>query len=260
MAASSWNEVHKRERRYPGPRSFPKSRRNLWAVRSFYTARRMINRVHIAPSILAADFARLGDEVRAIADEVAMLHVDVMDGHFVPNISIGPPVIASLRDATDLYLDCHLMITDPLRYLESMKEAGADGVTAHIEAIPNPIPVIDEAGSIGLDIGLVVNPVTPVDAIVPYLDRLSMVLVMSVQPGFGGQSFIEASLPKVEAIRAAIDARGLATNVQIDGGITLDNAARARDAGANILVAGSSVFGSSDSAQAVRELKATIGA
>jgi ribulose-phosphate 3-epimerase len=218
----------------------------------------MLNAVHIAPSILAADFSQLGEEVRRVTDEITMLHIDVMDGHFVPNISIGPPVIASLRASTDLYLDCHLMITDPLRYLGAMKEAGADGVTAHIEAVPNPIPVVEEAGSIGLDIGLVVNPVTPVDAVIPYLDRLSMVLVMSVQPGFGGQSFIEASLPKVEQLRAAIDARGLATNVQIDGGITVDNAGRAREAGANILVAGSSVFGTADPAAAVRQLKSLI--
>ena len=193
-----------------------------------------------------------------IADEIEMLHVDVMDGHFVPNISLGPPVIASLAKATDLYLDCHLMITDPLRYLEALKASGADGITAHIEAVPNPIPVIDEADALGLDVGLVVNPTTPVDAMMPYIDRLAMVLVMSVQPGFGGQSFIEASLPKVEAFRTAIDARGLATNVQIDGGITLDNAARARDAGANILVAGSSVFRANDPLATVRELNAIV--
>ncbi|MEN8239072.1 MAG: ribulose-phosphate 3-epimerase [Actinomycetota bacterium] len=219
----------------------------------------MHNTVQIAPSILAADFARLGDAVNAVADEIQMLHVDVMDGHFVPNISLGPPVIASLRAATDLYLDCHLMITDPLRYIGSIKDAGADGVTAHIEAVPNPVPLLDEADAMGIDIGLVVNPVTPVESLMPYLDRLSMVLVMSVQPGFGGQSFIETSLPKLEALRSAIDARGLSTNVQIDGGITRDNAARARDAGANILVAGSSVFRADDPGEAVRELNAVIG-
>jgi len=220
----------------------------------------MVNDVQIAPSILAADFARLGDAVDQVAPEIEMLHVDVMDGHFVPNISIGPPVIASLRAVTGLYLDCHLMITDPLRYLGAIKESGADGATAHIEAVPNPVPLIDEAESLGLDIGLVVNPATPVDAIVPYLDRLSMVLVMSVQPGFGGQSFIEASLPKIESLRSAIDARALATNLQVDGGITLDNVARARNAGANILVAGSSVFGATDPAAAVRDLKAAVEA
>lgn len=219
----------------------------------------MIKDTQIAPSILAADFARLGEAVHEVADEVEMLHVDVMDGHFVPNISIGPPVVASLRNATDLYLDCHLMITDPIRYLESLKESGANGVTAHIEAIPNPVPVIDECVDLDLDVGLAVNPVTPVDAIMPYLDHLSMVLVMSVQPGFGGQAFLEASLAKVETLRNAIDARGLATNLQIDGGISTANAARARDAGANILVAGSSVFGAGDSAAAIRDLKQRIG-
>jgi ribulose-phosphate 3-epimerase len=220
----------------------------------------MVNTVTIAPSILAADFARLGEAVEQVAGEVEMLHVDVMDGHFVPNISIGPPVISSLRAVTDLYLDCHLMITDPLRYLGAMKDSGANGVTAHIETVPNPIPVIEEADGLGLDIALAVNPATPVDTIMPYLDRLSMVLVMSVQPGFGGQSFIEESLHKVEAFRAAIDARGLSTDLQIDGGIGMDNITRAVDAGANILVAGSSVFGAKDPVAAVRSLKAAVGA
>ena len=220
----------------------------------------MINTVNIAPSILAADFARLGEAVEQVAGEVEMLHVDVMDGHFVPNISIGPPVLASLRTVTDLYLDCHLMITDPQRYLGVMKQSGANGVTAHIETVPNPIPVIEEADAFGLDIALAVNPATPVDTIIPYLDRLSMVLVMSVQPGFGGQSFIEESLQKVEAVRAAIDARGLSTNLQIDGGITIDNVARAADAGANILVAGSSVFHAKDPLAAINRLKAAAGA
>ena len=220
----------------------------------------MVNTVTVAPSILAADFARLGEAVEQVAGEVEMLHVDVMDGHFVPNISIGPPVISSLRAVTDLYLDCHLMITDPLRYLGAMKDSGANGVTAHIETVPNPIPVIEEADALGLDIALAVNPATPVDTLMPFLDRLSMVLVMSVQPGFGGQSFIEDSLHKVEAVRAAIDARGLTTNLQIDGGIGMDNITRAVDAGANILVAGSSVFGTKDPAAAVQALKATVGA
>ncbi len=220
----------------------------------------MLTVPQIAPSILAADFAHLGASVDEIATEVAMLHVDVMDGHFVPNISIGPPVIASLREATDLYLDCHLMLTDPLRYLEAFQESGADGITAHIEAIPDPVPVIDECSVLSLDVGLALNPVTPVDAILPYLDRLSMVLIMSVQPGFGGQSFIEGVLAKVEATRAAIDARGLATALQIDGGITIDNARRASEAGATILVAGSSVFGAPDPRRAVRDLAETIGA
>ena len=220
----------------------------------------MLNDVQIAPSILAADFARLGDAVGKVTPEIEMLHVDVMDGHFVPNISIGPPVISSLRAITDLYLDCHLMITDPLRYLAAMKQSGANGVTAHIETVPNPIPVIEECAVLGLDIALAVNPATPVDALMPYLDQLSMVLVMSVQPGFGGQSFIEVSLPKVEALRTAIDARALETNVQIDGGITVDNVARAANAGANILVAGSSVFGAPDPAKAIQGLKAAISA
>ena len=219
----------------------------------------MLRDAQIAPSILAADFSRLGDAVAAVSPDIEMLHVDVMDGHFVPNISIGPPVISALRTATDLYLDCHLMITDPLRYLVSLKEAGANGVTAHVEAVPNPIPVIEAALEIGLDVGLAVNPATPVETIEPYLDRISMVLIMSVQPGFGGQSFIETSLSKIEAARRAVDGRGLEANVQVDGGITAANAGRARDAGANILVAGSSVFSASDPLAAVRQLNSIIG-
>ena len=163
----------------------------------------MTRSVRIAPSILAADFAHLGDAVSEIEAEIDLLHVDVMDGHFVPNISLGPPVIASLRAATDLYLDCHLMISDPVRYLEPLAEAGANGVTGHIEAIPDPKPFFDEAARLGLDAGLVINPPTPAAAIEPFLDQTSMVVVMSVHPGFGGQSFIpDAVLPKDrEALR-----------------------------------------------------------
>ena len=173
----------------------------------------------IAPSILAADFGHLANDLNRIASYVDLVHVDVMDGHFVPNISLGPPVIASLRKATSLYLDCHLMITDPLSYLEPLKGAGADGVTVHIEAVPDPTAVIAEARSLGLDIGLVLNPPTPVSAIEPYLADVAMVVVMSVHPGFGGQSFIEETLPKIEELREIIDSRALSTDIEVDGGI-----------------------------------------
>jgi ribulose-phosphate 3-epimerase len=227
---------------------------NLLAIHSL----RMRSHARIAPSILAADFAHLGDQVALVADVVDMLHVDVMDGHFVPNISLGPPVIASLSEATDLYLDCHLMITDPLRFLEPMASAGANGVTVHIEAVPNPLPVMEEAEKLGIDIGLVLNPPTPFEAIEPYLDRCSMALVMCVHPGFGGQSFIEAVVPKIERLRERIDSYALSADVQVDGGISARTAAIARAAGADVFVAGTTIFGSDDPVAAVGELRTAV--
>ena len=212
----------------------------------------------IAPSILAANFAHLKRDIEIVEDHVDMLHIDVMDGHFVPNISLGPPVIASLRRATDLYLDCHLMITDPLAYLEPLKEAGANGVTVHIEAVPNPAPVVAEAAQLGLDFGLVMNPPTPVSAIEPYLELTSMVVVMSVNPGFGGQSFIEGALKKIEQLRKTIDSRALSTDIQVDGGVDLRTAGPARVAGADVFVAGTSVFRATDPVAAVKELRTIL--
>lgn len=217
--------------------------------------RAMRSLARIAPSILAADFAHLGDQVALIADVVDLLHVDVMDGHFVPNISLGPPVVASLRSTTDLYLDCHLMITDPLSFLEPFAVSGADGVTVHIEAVPDPLPVMAEAEKLGIDVGLVVNPPTPFEAIEPFLDRCSMVLVMSVHPGFGGQSFIEAVIPKIERLRETIDSHALSADIQVDGGIGPATAAIAREAGADVFVAGTAIFGSPDPVAAVEELR-----
>ena len=212
----------------------------------------------IAPSILAADLANLASDVNAITDHIDLLHVDVMDGHFVPNISLGPPVIASLDKATDLYLDCHLMITDPLSYLEPLRSAGADGVTVHIEAVPDPTVVAERARSLGLDVGLAINPPTPVSAIEPYLDLLDMVLVMGVHPGFGGQSFIEDVLPKIQHLREIIDSRALSTDIEVDGGIDFRTAAPARKAGANVFVAGTSVFHADDPVAAVRQLRTIL--
>lgn len=213
--------------------------------------------VRIAPSILAADFAHLADDVSAVRRETDILHVDVMDGHFVPNISLGPPVIQSLRAATDAYLDCHLMITDPLSYLESLATAGADGVTVHIEAVPNPQPVIKEAKALGLDVGLVVNPPTPVESVLPFIEQTSMIVVMSVHPGFGGQTFMDSVVPKIVQLRESIDSAALLTDIQVDGGIGSHNARVVAEAGATVLVAGTSVFGSDDPAAAVREILAS---
>ncbi|MCL1595174.1 MAG: ribulose-phosphate 3-epimerase [Actinomycetia bacterium] len=219
----------------------------------------MNNDIRISPSILAADFAHLSREIDLITPEIDSLHVDVMDGHFVPNISLGTPVIASLRAATDLYLDCHLMITDPLRYIESIAVAGANGVTAHIEAIPDPVPVAEEADRLGIDFGLALSPNTPIEAIVPYLDRCSIVVVMSVQPGFGGQRFMDQVLTKIEALRESVDSRALSTDIQVDGGIDLQTIGRASSAGANVFVAGSSVFNADDPVNAIVEMKSIVG-
>jgi ribulose-phosphate 3-epimerase len=218
----------------------------------------MRNPPRIAPSILAADFAHLGRDIDAISEYIDLLHIDVMDGHFVPNISLGPPVIAALHEFTDLYLDCHLMITDPLTYLEPLKEAGADGVTVHIEAVPNPHPVAAEALLLGLDFGLVINPPTPVSAIEPYVEMATMVVVMSVHPGYGGQSFIEAVLPKIEKLREMIDSHALSTDIEVDGGIDLRTAGPARDAGADVFVAGTSVFRADDPIGAVKEMRTIL--
>ncbi len=193
-----------------------------------------------------------------ISEYVDLLHVDVMDGHFVPNISLGPPVIASLSESTDLYLDCHLMITDPLSYLEPLKKAGAHGVTVHIEAVPNPNPVAAEARLLGLDFGLVINPPTPVSAVEPYVDLTNLIVVMSVHPGYGGQAFIEDVLPKIEHLREIIDSRGLSTDIEVDGGVDLRTVGPAREAGADVFVAGTSVFRADDPVAAVKEIRTIL--
>jgi ribulose-phosphate 3-epimerase len=216
----------------------------------------MIRDIRIAPSILAADFARLGESIDLLGSEVDMVHLDVMDGHFVPNISLGPPVVASLRAVTNHYLDCHLMITDPIAYVAPLAEAGANGVTAHIEAVPDPRPVAREAARLGIDFGLVINPSTPAEAVIPFLDLCSMVVVMSVHPGFGGQSFINDVVPKITQLRESVDSMGLATDIEVDGGIDEVTAVAAARAGASVLVAGTSVFRSDDPAQAVRTIRA----
>ena len=211
--------------------------------------------VKIASSILAADFSRLGEQVAAVADHVDMIHIDVMDGHFVPNISVGLPVIRSLRPVTTIPFDCHLMITNPEFYLDRLKEAGADMVTVHIEAHPDPTSVAAEAARLGLGFGLAVNPPTPFAAIEPFLDLCSLVLVMTVQPGFGGQSFISEVLGKVEAAQTAINIAGLDTVIQVDGGIDPATIAEARAAGADVFVAGSAIFRTEDPVAAVAELR-----
>lgn len=209
----------------------------------------------IAPSILSADFTRLADEIKAVEEGGArILHVDVMDGHFVPNITIGLPVVKSLRKATTMTIDTHLMITEPSRYAVEFANAGADMVSVHIEAdvhIHRTLTAIREAGA---KAGIAVNPGTPLVALEEALPYADYVLVMSVNPGFGGQKFIPTCLEKVRRLRAMIRDRGSDTKIEIDGGIDKGNIAEVVSAGAELLVAGSAVFGKDDPAKAVRDL------
>jgi len=215
----------------------------------------------IAPSILSADFARLAEEIRAVEEGgAALLHVDVMDGHFVPNITIGLPVVRSLRKATSLPLDTHLMIAEPGRYAVQFVEAGADMVSVHVEAddhLQRTLTAIREAGA---KAGVAINPATPLVMLEEALTYADFVLLMSVNPGFGGQKFVPTSMDKLRRLRRMIDDRGLKTRIEIDGGVDAENVAKVVEAGAEILVAGSAIYGKNDPAAAVRELidKATI--
>lgn len=212
----------------------------------------------IAPSLLAADFSRLGDEISMVEPVVDWLHLDIMDGHFVPNISFGIPVIASIREQSNLYFDCHLMTTNPDAYLPELAEAGADLVTMHIEAVPDPTRPARLAKENGLDFGLVINPGTPFDAVAPFAEICSVILVMSVEPGFGGQSFMPEVLTKVEQAREWVEVRGFPTDIEIDGGIAHESARLAVEAGASVLVAGTAIFGAVDPKAAVAELRRAI--
>lgn len=199
--------------------------------------------ISISPSILSSDFANLEQEVCAIAQGGADLaHVDVMDGHFVPNISIGVPVVQSLSRVSKIPLDVHLMISDPLFYAPVFAKAGSDIITFHIESDSDVGQTIEAIRAGGCKVGLALKPKTPAQAVFPYLDAVDMVLVMTVEPGFGGQSFMADMLPKIEAVRAECNRRGLATDIQVDGGIDPTTAPLVAKAGANVLVAGSAVF------------------
>jgi ribulose-phosphate 3-epimerase len=208
----------------------------------------------IAPSILSADFADLAHDVERVRGEADLLHVDVMDGHYVPNLTIGPPVVASLRKRTDLFLDTHLMITNPGDLLDEFAKAGSDRLIVHVE-VGDPRPLFDRMRALGVGVGLVSNPATPVDELLPYLEEIDLLLVMSVNPGWGGQAFIPEALDKLRAIREIVDERKLPVEIEIDGGINVETAPRAAAAGADILVAGSAIFHADDPGVAARRIR-----
>jgi ribulose-phosphate 3-epimerase len=213
----------------------------------------------IAPSILAADFAHLADDIARVGDEADLLHVDCMDGHYVPNLSIGPPVVASLRAATDRYLDCHLMIANPGDLLDAFADAGADGITVHVE-VGDTAALLGRIRGRGCKAGLTLEPQTPFDDVAPWLDRIDTLLVMSVHTGFGGQPFIADVLEKVRAARTVIDERGLTVEIEIDGGINAETAVPAAEAGVDILVAGTAIFHRDDPRAAAAEIRAAADA
>ncbi len=198
----------------------------------------------LSPSILSADFANLGRDILEAHNAGAKyLHVDVMDGKFVPSISFGMPVIKSIRSVSDIVFDVHLMIEEPIRYIKEFVESGADIITIHLEACEDVQATIDKIHEMGVKAGLSIKPGTPVESLLPYLDRVEMILMMSVEPGFGGQKYIEASTERIRQVRAMLDERNLSTDLQVDGGINVDNVSVVLDAGVNVVVAGSAIFG-----------------
>jgi len=212
--------------------------------------------IEIAPSILSADFTRLGEEISTVQKAGAsILHVDVMDGRFVPNITVGLPIVKALARATSLPIDAHLMIVEPGQYAQQFAKAGARMVSIHIEADPNAHRTLSSVRAEGAMAGIVINPATPLSAIDEAIKFADYALVMSVNPGFGGQEFIPESLDKVRRLRKMIDERGLKTRIEIDGGINAENIAEVTGAGAEIIVAGSAIFGAPDPAVALRELR-----
>ncbi len=211
----------------------------------------------IAPSLLAADFGDLRNEISRVEKAGAdWLHLDVMDGHFVPNLTFGPFIVSAIRSLTRLPLDTHLMISEPAFFAPRFAESGSNLITFHVEAVEDVARTVREIKALGVKVGLSIKPATPVEVVLPYLEGLDLVLVMSVEPGFGGQKFMPEAVPKIRSLREAIDARNSTTIVQVDGGINPETAKLVRDAGVDVIVAGTSVFRSTDPAGALWQLRA----
>jgi ribulose-phosphate 3-epimerase len=211
----------------------------------------------LAASILAADLGHLADQVKLVEGHAEVIHIDIMDGHFVPPIALGTAVVASLRPWTSLTLHGHLMVDAPASQFEDLAEAGLEVVSFHHEAVPDPEPVIEKARAVGMRTGVTLNLETPVEAVVTYLERVDDVMLMSIRPGWSGQTLNPDVYPRIEAVRREVERRGLAVDVEIDGGVKVDNAQRAVDAGATVLIAASGIFQADDPTQAAKQL-ATI--
>jgi ribulose-phosphate 3-epimerase len=213
----------------------------------------------LSASILSADLAHLAGEIERVEPHADVIHVDVMDGHFVPPLTIGPVVVASLRPHTDRVLHGHLMVEAPAALFDELAEAGMDVVSFHVEAVEDPAPVIEKARGTGMGVGLAVDPETPIQAAFPYLEDVDDLTVMGLRPGRAGRAFIRGALRRVEVVRAEVERRGLAVAVEVEGGVEIGDARRYVDAGANVVVAGSAIFGAEDVAAAARELKTIVG-
>ncbi len=212
----------------------------------------------LAPSVLNADLARLADQVQAVAESADWVHLDLMDGHFVPNLTFGPPVVASLRPHTDLYFDCHLMVSDPVSLLPALADAGAGMVSMHVEALGDPARALAAAADHGLAAGLALRPGTPLEAVLPHLDTVDLVLPMTVEPGFGGQAFRVEVLPKIAAARAAIDRSGRDIALEVDGGVNAATLPGCLRAGADVFVVGTAIFHADDVAGAAKRFRALL--
>lgn len=210
----------------------------------------------IAPSILAADFGYLMRDIKAVENNCEYLHIDVMDGHYVDNISLGIPVIQSIRKYTDIKFYTHLMITEPEKYIKAFADCGSDNITFHLECAKDPDKLIDEIKALGKSAGISIDPDTPVEAVFPYIGKVDIILIMTVYPGFGGQGYLTSSDERIRKLRKAIDEQGADTIISVDGGVKKSNIKEIYDAGARLFVAGSAVFSAEDPGKAVEELKA----